>query len=108
MRIAISLLYGAMHSSQEMTGNDAALGGMLGVATEPSLWIAYFFISVIGPISEEVVFRGYFKKLFCLNGHFGLVPSRDGVSMAILASSCDTMASQRPFGSRHATCQRHF
>ena len=71
MRIAISLLYGAMHSSQEMTGNDAALGGMLGVATEPSLWIAYFFISVIGPISEELVFRGYFKKLFCLNGHFG-------------------------------------
>ena len=38
-----------------------------------------------------------------LNGHFGLVPPRDGVSMAILVSSCDMTASQWPFWPRHAT-----
>ena len=34
-----------------------------------------------------------------LNGHFGPVPSRDGVSTVILAPSRHGTASQRPFGS---------
>ena len=37
-----------------------------------------------------------------LNRHFGLVPSRDGISMVILISSHRGMASQRPFWSRPA------
>ena len=37
-----------------------------------------------------------------LNGHFGPVPPRDGVSTAILASSRRGMASQRPFWPRPA------
>ena len=37
-----------------------------------------------------------------LNGHFGSVPPRDGVSTAILVSSRHGMASQRPFWPRPA------
>ena len=37
-----------------------------------------------------------------LNGHFGSVPPRDGVSTAILASSRHGTASQRPFWPRPA------
>ena len=37
-----------------------------------------------------------------LNGHFGLVPPRDGISMAILALSRHRMTSQRPFWPRPA------
>ena len=46
-----------------------------------------------------------------LNGHFDLVPPRDGVSTVILAPSRRGMASQRSFGSRPATgwhLNRHF
>ena len=46
-----------------------------------------------------------------LNGHFGLVPSRDGVSTVILISSRRGMASQPSFGSRPAAgwcLNRHF
>ena len=38
-----------------------------------------------------------------LNDHFGLVPPRDGISMAILAPSRRGTASQPSFGSRPAT-----
>ena len=41
-----------------------------------------------------------------LNGHFGLVMRHDGVSMAILVSSCGMTASQWSFWSRHATRRR--
>ena len=41
-----------------------------------------------------------------LNDHFGLVMRHDGVSTAILVSSCGTTASQRPFRSHHATRRR--
>ena len=41
-----------------------------------------------------------------LNGHFDLVMRHDGVSMAILASSCGTTASQWLFWSRHAARRR--
>ena len=71
MRIVFILVYSMMQAYQQQTANDVSLGNALGLATEPSLWIAYFVISVIGPISEELAFRGYFKKLFCSKGHFG-------------------------------------
>ena len=41
-----------------------------------------------------------------LNGHFDLVPPRDGISMAILVSSRHGTASQWPFLSRPATGRR--
>ena len=40
---------------------------------------------------------------WCLNGHLGPVPPRDGVSTAILAPSRHGMTSQRPFWLRPAT-----
>ena len=40
MRIVIILVYSMMQAYQQQTANDVSLGNILGLATEPSLWIA--------------------------------------------------------------------
>ena len=66
-----------------------------------SLFVCHFVASIRPPLRDARPSSVLFLRLTCRDS--SIIMWHDGVSTAILVSSCDTMASQRPFWSHRAT-----